>query len=145
MLLLKIMKFSVNEENILVPDFQPPEFKEFIEKCLIESEEGRWTARKLLNHKFLKFKSSFENAPKKRFSNGEVDLKINKEMEEPFIEIFDGDENVNSRLSKEFKILSHVGCGSFGKVLKVKIVLPFCFFFKISFTYLTSFIIIGEE
>ncbi|KAK6635786.1 hypothetical protein RUM44_001040 [Polyplax serrata] len=121
LLLLRIMKFTfVEGKEILVPDFQPPELKEFVEKCLIENEEGRWTAKKLLSHKFLHVKAMQQSIQKTRYSNIETHL-TTKELADKTLEvIFKGNDNINSRLSKEFKILNFVGNGSFGKVLKVK-------------------------
>lgn len=117
-LLLKMMKFEVvDENNVVVPDFQPPELKEFIEKCLIENEKGRWTAKKLLNHKFVIDRE--QSVQKTKFPGIEKELRVEKRIEKPYESIFQGNDDGNSRLLKEFKILDKVGNGSFGKVLKV--------------------------
>lgn len=121
LLLLKMLKIATTgRENIVVPDIQPPDLKDFIEKCITENEEGRWTSKKLLHHKFLIFKDNKQKVPAKKYSDGGASDEVNEdEIEKPFESFFDGNENSNSRLTKEFKILNQVGSGSFGKVFKV--------------------------
>ncbi|XP_045502647.1 eIF-2-alpha kinase GCN2 [Colias croceus] len=99
----------------------PPEFpgsaKDFFSRCLTEDEHTQWSAEQLVKHGFLvdaplKLPNSKEN------NNGESE----SEDEDGAKKLNNIGNLVNghSRLNAEFEILTWLGKGAFGDVLKVK-------------------------
>lgn len=125
-LLLSLMGISFNQEEVVVvPDSLPPDLKDFIEKCLIENEQKRWSAKQLIEHKFVK--NPLPRHVKMRRSI--TDIKRNsesltdEESEEaniPLLDSMPSDLKRQSRLLNDFEVLKEIGSGTFGKVLKVK-------------------------
>ncbi|XP_040575688.1 eIF-2-alpha kinase GCN2 [Lepeophtheirus salmonis] len=122
--------FIVQDAVPSIPKSLGSEFVDFLRKCFMKDERNRWTAAQLLEHTFLK-ERIMETLPfDEELFSGEVlkvqELNITKES---------GDENDEdetlrlynppltrgvSRLNDEFELISHIGKGGFGEVIKVK-------------------------
>ncbi|CAK1550132.1 unnamed protein product [Leptosia nina] len=113
-LLLSIVSPEAIQE--IPPDF-PGSAKDFFSRCLTEDEHSQWPAEQLVQHGFL------VDAPVK-LPNSKENNKANSESEDE-----DGANKINnistlanghSRLNAEFEVLTWLGKGAFGDVLKVK-------------------------
>lgn len=97
-----------------------PDLKDFLNKCLDDSERNRWSAEQLLQHGFLRTPIERGLSPPKQDGNQDKN-KIEPE-EEPdadvqfYLPAFGG----QSRIQNEFEVLKWLGKGAFGDVLKVK-------------------------
>ena len=57
--LLSLAKGAIVQDNLAdCPSHLPAEFRDFIEKCLMQDERQRWSADQLLEHTFVKLQIS---------------------------------------------------------------------------------------
>ncbi|PZC78444.1 hypothetical protein B5X24_HaOG202188 [Helicoverpa armigera] len=100
-----------------IPPDLPSSAKDFFARCLTEDEQSQWSAEQLMNHVFLtdapaKVPSSKENNDEG--SGSEDDDAVKKMHHSSPV------TNGHSRLHAEFEVLTWLGKGAFGDVLKVK-------------------------
>ena len=139
LLTLSLALGEIVQEPVTIPSKMfPPEFQDFLRRCLDKDERERWSSRDLLEHKWIKYK--IERSPLRelnadgpsRVSNGKAgqilrDNRITGEEDDqdgnkgeeaavPFLAVGSG----QSRLGSEFSFISDLGKGGFGEVMKVK-------------------------
>ncbi|XP_045486079.1 eIF-2-alpha kinase GCN2 [Pieris rapae] len=99
-----------------IPSDFPGSAKDFFSRCLTEDEHTQWPAEKLVQHGFLvdapvKLPNSKENNGENESEDEGCNTKINS---------INTQVNGHSRLNAEFEVLTWLGKGAFGDVLKVK-------------------------
>ncbi|CAB3248781.1 unnamed protein product [Arctia plantaginis] len=100
-----------------VPTDLPSIAKDFFARCLTEDEDSQWTAEQLINHSFL------VDAPDKLVEYKEKDENGSGSDEDDAVKKMSQTSpvtNGHSRLNVEFEVLTWLGKGAFGDVLKVK-------------------------
>ncbi|XP_060805089.1 eIF-2-alpha kinase GCN2 [Amyelois transitella] len=112
-LLLSILcqEKSTNE----IPPELPSTAKDFFSRCLTEDEHSQWSAEQLMNHGFL-VDAPVELITGRKRDNGSS----SSDDEDAVKKISSLGINGHSRLADEFEVLSWIGQGAFGDVLKVK-------------------------
>ena len=116
-----------------IPKNLPPEFADFLRKCLIKDERERWSADQLLDHAWIKnrvtdhlschptmlsIKQDHERIDEVAQSKDNHALE-NEETDKPLPSFWINNIG-QSRLKSEFSWLSPLGKGGFGEVFKVK-------------------------
>lgn len=115
LLLLSIV--SQERTYMEIPPDLPSSAKDFFARCLTEDEQSQWSAEQLLNHVFM------VDAPSKVPSSKEQNHEgSGSEDDEAVKKIHHTSPMTNghSRLHAEFEVLTWLGSGAFGDVLKVK-------------------------
>ncbi|KAK3093827.1 hypothetical protein FSP39_020697, partial [Pinctada imbricata] len=113
----------VTEDNQDIPTHFPPEFQDFLTKCLMKDDRLRWSTFQLLEHSFIK------NAIVHHITTGKSTHQDNKEdkddekssdeeEDQPLITPYEA--SGHSRLTNEFEVLKSLGKGGFGDVIKVR-------------------------
>ncbi|OWR52683.1 eukaryotic translation initiation factor 2-alpha kinase 4 like protein [Danaus plexippus plexippus] len=113
-LLLSVLTEESGQE--MPPDL-PNSVKDFFSRCLTEDEHLQWSAEQLVNHAFLvdaptKLPNSKDNNDNDSDSEGDDGAKRISNMTSL--------ANGHSRLNVEFEILTWLGKGAFGDVVKVR-------------------------
>ncbi|XP_050664186.1 eIF-2-alpha kinase GCN2 isoform X2 [Leptidea sinapis] len=113
-LLLAVVSPEAIQE--IPPDF-PGSAKDFFSRCLTEDEHTQWSAEELVKHGFLvdappRLPSSKDNNSRESESEDEDGSQKIKNMSLLM--------NGHSRLNAEFEVLTWLGKGAFGDVVKVK-------------------------
>ncbi|XP_075982885.1 eukaryotic translation initiation factor 2 alpha kinase Gcn2 [Anticarsia gemmatalis] len=114
-LLLSLL--SLERTYLDVPPDLPTTAKDFFARCLTEDEHTQWTAEQLINHVFLVDAPAKVIGGKEKEDGGsgsEDDEAVKK------IQHTSPVTNGHSRLHAEFEVLTWLGKGAFGDVLKVK-------------------------
>ncbi|KAL0819440.1 hypothetical protein ABMA28_007545 [Loxostege sticticalis] len=113
-----LLSIICQEENAFeVPPDLPSSAKDFFSRCFTEDEHTQWSAEQMLNHCFL------VDAPAKQILNHKKDENgSGSEDDEAVKKIHNVSPATNghSRLNAEFEVLTWLGKGAFGDVLKVK-------------------------
>ncbi|KAJ8714211.1 hypothetical protein PYW08_007831 [Mythimna loreyi] len=100
-----------------IPPDLPSSAKDFFARCLTEDEQSQWSAEQLMNHVFL------VDAPAKLPSHKEKDNEGSCSEDDEAVKKIQHSSpvtNGHSRLHAEFEVLTWLGKGAFGDVLKVK-------------------------
>ncbi|TNM95554.1 hypothetical protein fugu_016637 [Takifugu bimaculatus] len=123
---------EVKEYPVTVPSSLPPDFQDFLNKCVCLNDVDRWTPQQLLDHSFLKPPSP-KNLPQYQEASPE-DLAVDFAstviprshiLDAPFIS---GVQRQFSRYFNEFEELQLLGKGAFGAVIKVQNKLDGCYY-----------------
>ncbi|XP_063831597.1 eIF-2-alpha kinase GCN2 [Ostrinia nubilalis] len=113
-----LLSIICQEENAFeVPPDLPSSAKDFFSRCFTEDEHTQWSAEQMLNHCFLVDAPAKQIVSHKKDENGsgsEDDEAVKK------IHNVSPAMNGHSRLTAEFEVLTWLGKGAFGDVLKVK-------------------------
>ncbi|XP_028168706.1 eIF-2-alpha kinase GCN2 [Ostrinia furnacalis] len=113
-----LLSIICQEDNAFeVPPDLPSSAKDFFSRCFTEDEHTQWSAEQMLNHCFL------VDAPAKQIINHKKDENgSGSEDDEAVKKIHNVSPAMNghSRLTAEFEVLTWLGKGAFGDVLKVK-------------------------
>ncbi|XP_026743008.1 eIF-2-alpha kinase GCN2 [Trichoplusia ni] len=99
-----------------IPADLPSSAKDFFARCLTEDEQSQWSAEQLMNHVFL------VDSPPKVIPSNRGGEGSGSEDDEAVKNIHQNSPvtNGHSRLNAEFEVLTWLGKGAFGDVLKVK-------------------------
>ncbi|KAF9407225.1 hypothetical protein HW555_012676 [Spodoptera exigua] len=115
LLLLSIV--SQERTYMEIPPDLPSSAKDFFARCLTEDEQSQWSAEQLLNHAFM------VDAPSKLPSRKEENQEGSGSEDDEAVKKIQHTSpmtNGHSRLHAEFEVLTWLGSGAFGDVLKVK-------------------------
>ena len=121
-LVLSLREGSVTADQYPdIPAGLSPVFRDFLQCCLTTAERERWTAEELLEHQFIR-------DPVQRLSLGERNqphllqekIKSRSPSPPPASSYLSASSQAQSRLRQDFEILSWLGRGGFGDVIKVK-------------------------
>ena len=116
--------FIIKDQFPRVPGDLPDQMQDFVRNCLSRDEKSRWSADQLLDHSFIKepivdIKLGLrrDHSPEKeadsRSQSPEDNSRSNLQFSVPTT-------NGQSRLLQDFEILTWIGRGGFGDVIKVK-------------------------
>ena len=116
--------FIVKDQFPGLPRDIPDSMQDFVRNCLSRDEKSRWSAEQLLDHSFIKEpivdiklalrrNESPLKKPGSRSSSPDDNGRSNFQFSIPFT-------NGQSRLLQDFEILTWIGRGGFGDVIKVK-------------------------
>ncbi|RVE53876.1 hypothetical protein evm_001538 [Chilo suppressalis] len=99
-----------------VPTDLPGTAKDFFSRCLTDDEHSQWTAEQLVNHIFL------VDQPVQQSSSKQKDEGSGSEDDEQVKKIYNisPPTDGHSRLKVEFEVLTWLGKGAFGDVVKVR-------------------------
>lgn len=123
---------ETQEYPVMVPASLPPDFQDFLHKCVCLNDAERWTTQQLLDHSFLKPPSP-KDLPQHQESSPEdpgVDFASSvfprsHILNAPFSL---GVQRQFSRYFNEFEELQLLGKGAFGAVIKVQNKLDGCYY-----------------
>ncbi|CAG9789488.1 unnamed protein product [Diatraea saccharalis] len=112
--LLSILSYEGTIHEI--PPNLPSSAKDFFSRCLTDDEHSQWTAEQLVNHGFLVDQPVKQPRDKSKDegSGSEDDDQVKK------IHHVSPPTDGHSRLNDEFEVLTWLGKGAFGDVVKVK-------------------------
>ncbi|XP_063627840.1 eIF-2-alpha kinase GCN2 [Cydia splendana] len=115
LMLLSIV--SQDSAVLEVPSDLPSSAKDFLSRCLTEEEHSQWSAEQLVNHGFLVDTPVIQptTSHKDDVGSGSEDEDPVKRIQRTSLQM-----NGHSRLNAEFEVLTWLGKGAFGDVLKVK-------------------------
>jgi len=111
----------VQDQIPSIPASLPLLLQDFIRKCLNRDEKERWSADMLLEHDFIK-----EEIVRHRFLEKDFRSSSPENFEKPMptstpdIPTIPSTNQGQSRLCQDFDVLSWIGRGGFGDVIKVK-------------------------
>eukprot|EP00092_Neocalanus_flemingeri_P000288 GFUD01000308.1.p1 GENE.GFUD01000308.1~~GFUD01000308.1.p1 ORF type:complete len:1589 (+),score=464.17 GFUD01000308.1:43-4809(+) len=115
------MGYIIQDQVPSIPISLPALLQDFVRKCLNRDEKERWSADQLLEHDFIK-EPVVRNRYQERDLHSSSPEKINKSRS-PSPTNMPAIPSANqgqSRLLQDFDILSWIGRGGFGDVIKVK-------------------------
>jgi translation initiation factor 2-alpha kinase 4 len=124
LLTLSLAVGEIVQDPAIPAKMYPPDFQDFLKRCLDKDERERWSATELLEHRWIK--NRLERSPLKDQVNSEKRNQSDRPLSPdndgeaepavPFVAVGSG----QSRLGSEFSYISDIGKGGFGEVMKVK-------------------------
>ena len=121
---LLVMSFragSITQDQYpAIPASDPPGLRDFLQRCLTVAEKERWSADELLDHQFIKDPIERLCLEDRRQVQLVVEERPRSVSPPPASTYLPTSSQAQSRLRQDFEILSWLGRGGFGDVIKVR-------------------------